>query len=150
MTFDFSVFRALQWLQWHEWQQCLQWLQWLQWPQWPQCPQWLQWLQWLQRQRFRFRLKAISWISDLVTQLTNLTDCETWIMTLRVNDWQSKSDLVSICNSCDATISKTCTIVFSALSDVGEVCKWGGDGGNQKALSLPPSCPARPGKIIIK
>ena len=30
-----------------------------------------------------------------------LTNCETWIMTLRVSDWQSESDLDSIRNSCD-------------------------------------------------
>ena len=38
---------------------------------------------------------------DLVTQLF-LTNWDTLIMTLRVSDWQSKSDLDSICNSGDS------------------------------------------------
>ena len=42
--------------------------------------------------------------SELMTQWHSwllLTNCETWIMTLRVSDLQSDSDLDSIRNSCD-------------------------------------------------
>ena len=42
--------------------------------------------------------------SDLMTSWHSclfLTDWETLIMKLRVNDWQLQSDLDSICNSCD-------------------------------------------------
>ena len=44
-------------------------------------------------------LRVIQWVSDLVTQLTITDKLRNLIMTLRVSDLQSESDLDIICNS---------------------------------------------------
>ena len=56
----------------------------------------------MQRQRHWERLSELVayWHSWLF-----LTNCETWIMTLRVSDWQSENDLDSIRNSSDVFVS---------------------------------------------
>ena len=67
--------------------------------------------------------------SDLVNIVTYwhswllLTNCKTWVMTLRVRDLQSYSDLDSIRNSCDASFQnrdwqvKTRLLLFKCNTD---------------------------------
>ena len=71
------------------------------------CPNWGEaggYLDKIQKRSSFFFVKPS--LSDLVTLLTISDNCETWIMTFRVSDLQSDSDLDSIRNSCDVSIVK--------------------------------------------
>ena len=66
----------------------------------------------------RFRELVAQWHSWLF-----LTNCKTWITTLRFSDWQSDSDLDCIRYSCNVACSRTSTMFGLGSNKVTET-KW--------------------------